>query len=478
MSLVELLAHGEAEYPERLALVAGAQRYSYGELASRAWALARYLLSIGLQRGDRVVVHASNSAAAATAFWAVLACGGVVVMVNPGTRREKLAWLLADSEAFGLLADTDELPALLVIGSPEFEAADGSHPLPAVDADDLAALIYTSGSTGEPKAVMLTHRNMLAASQSIASYLGLVADDVLLGVLPLSFDYGLYQLILSVRVGARLVLERSFDLPGQVLNRIVAERVTVLPGVPTLFAMLARLQLVRWELASIRMVTSTAAALGLAQIRWLQDSFPQAQIFSMYGLTECKRCTYLPPADLARKPGSVGIAIPGNELWLVDERDRVLGPNEVGELVVRGPTVMVGYWRRPEATARRLRLVAGERVLYTGDLCRMDEEGYLYFVSRKDDVIKSRGEKVAPAEVEAVLRSLPGVLEAAVIGVPDELLGQAIRAFVTVHASADVPALRRACRERLEPFMVPREIVVVPELPRSANGKIAKAALV
>ncbi len=202
----------------------------------------------------------------------------------------------------------------------------------------------------------------------------------------------------------------------------------------------------------------------------------------MYGLTECKRCTYLPPADLERKPGSVGIAIPGNEIWLVDAEDRVLAAGEVGELVVRGPTVMAGYWRRPEETARRLRPGPhpGESVLYTGDLCRLDDDGYLYFVSRMDEVIKSRGEKVAPAEVEAALRSAPGVLEAAVVGRPDEVLGQAIHAFVVVDDRSQMtPAvLRAACFERLEPFMVPQTLEIVDAMPRTANGKIEKAALV
>jgi acyl-coenzyme A synthetase/AMP-(fatty) acid ligase len=301
--------------------------------------------------------------------------------------------------------------------------------------------------------------------------------------LPLSFDYGLYQMIMSVQTGARLVLERSFDLPGQILNTIVREGVTVFPGVPTMFAMLARLpSLERWDLTGVRTITSTGSALASEQVAWLRGAFPRAQIFSMYGLTECKRCTYLPPVDLERKPGSVGVAIPGNEIWLVDGEDRVVAAGEVGELVVRGPTVMAGYWRRPEETARRLRPGPdpGESVLYTGDLCRLDDDGYLYFVSRMDDVIKSRGEKVAPAEVETALRSSPGVLEAAVVGRPDEVLGQAIHAFVVVDDRSQVtPAvLRAACRERLEPFMVPQAIEIVDTMPRTANGKVEKAALV
>jgi acyl-CoA synthetase (AMP-forming)/AMP-acid ligase II len=213
----------------------------------------------------------------------------------------------------------------------------------------------------------------------------------------------------------------------------------------------------------------------------LRELFPTARIYSMYGLTECKRCTYLPPEDLARKPTSVGIAIPNTELWIVDEDGNRVGPNVVGQLVIRGATVMRGYWGKPEQTARKLRPgpLPGEVVLYTGDLCRLDDEGYLYFVARMDDVIKSRGEKVAPKEVESALVDIPGVKEAAVIGVPDEVLGQAVKAFVVCETGVTLSEreVRRACERRLESFMVPRQIVFVPELPRTDTGKVKKTAL-
>ncbi len=201
----------------------------------------------------------------------------------------------------------------------------------------------------------------------------------------------------------------------------------------------------------------------------------------MYGLTECKRCTYLPPADLARKPASVGLAIPNTELWLVDEQDRRLGPHQVGQLVIRGATVMRGYWEKPEETAKKLRPgpLPGELVLYTGDLCRLDEEGYLYFVGRMDDIIKTRGEKVAPKEVENAIVDLPGVREVAVVGVPDEVLGQAVKAFVVLEPGAqlDEKAVLRECQRKLEAFMVPRSVVFLPSLPKTDTGKIKKSGL-
>jgi amino acid adenylation domain-containing protein len=510
--LHDFLTQSALRSPGVQAISAGRATLTYGQLGRDATALAHSLRAYGVQSGDRVIVLSPNTITAAVGFWAVAMCGAVVVMISPRTPAHKLAWVLKDADAAALITDESlvgvavaagltRLRAVIVAGPPS-ALADLSHLTHSVTLDDavaagsnadddlpvrartdLAALVYTSGSSGEPKAVMVTHGNVDAAATAIGGYLGLTCSDVLLCALPLSFDYGLYQMIMSVQVGACLVLERSFDLPGQILNTIVREGVTVLPGVPTMFAMLARLpSLERWDLTGVRTITSTGSALATEQVAWLRGAFPRAQIFSMYGLTECKRCTYLPPIDLERKPGSVGVAIPGNEIWLVDADDRVVAAGEVGELVVRGPTVMAGYWRRPEETARRLRPGAdpGEVVLYTGDLCRLDDDGYLYFVSRMDDVIKSRGEKVAPAEVEAALRSSPGVLEAAVVGRPDEVLGQAIHAFVVLDNSSRVtPAvLRAACCERLEPFMVPQAIEIVDTMPRTANGKIEKAALV
>ena len=329
---------------------------------------------------------------------------------------------------------------------------------------------------------MLTHRNMLTAGTSISTYLGLRQEDVILCALPLAFDYGLYQLIMSVRVGARLVLERSFSFLAQVLQTVVNQKVTFFPGVPTMFAVLGEMKdLSSWDLSRVRAVTNTAAALHVKHILAVRRIFPTAQIFSMYGLTECKRCSYLPPEDLERKPDSVGIAIPNTELWIVDEQGQEVPHGTVGQLVVRGATVMRGYWEKPEETARKLRpgKLPGELVLYTGDLCRKDQEGYLYFVGRMDDVIKSRGEKVAPKEVEAALLTVEGVKEAAVVGVPDELLGQAVKAFVVLEAGASLTGkeLQKACQARLENFMVPKFVEIVPELPKTDTGKIKKTGL-
>ncbi|MBI5507150.1 MAG: acyl--CoA ligase [Deltaproteobacteria bacterium] len=503
----DFLSDAAARLPGKTALVCGSERLSYAELEQRAAALASALTKCGVARADRVLVLAENGVAAATAIWAVLKANAVFAVIHPTTRADRLAWYLEHTRATALITEGNlehrirsvilqsrHLKTVVVDGQIDDRAAipnlvdfaeaigvpTEEPPRRGIDID-LASIIYTSGSTGEPKGVMLTHRNMLAAADSISSYLGSAEDDVILGALPLSFDYGLYQLFLAARSGARLVLERSFALPAPVLRRMVTEGITAFPGVPTFFALLAVVPPGAYDLSRVRYVTSTGAALSLRHIETVQRLFPNARLFSMYGLTECKRCTYLPPEDLARKPRSVGIAIPNTELWVVGADGRRLGANEVGELVVRGATVMRGYWADPEATAARLKPgpLPNEQVLYTGDLCQLDEAGYLTFVGRRDDVFKSRGEKVAPSEIEAVLAHIDGVREAAVVGFPDEVLGMAVKAFVVLEPRSTVTAsiLLTECRRRLASHMVPRCVELVAQLPRTSTGKVDRHAL-
>ncbi len=282
---------------------------------------------------------------------------------------------------------------------------------------------------------MLSHLNMVSAATSISTYLGLRDDDIIFNVLPLAFDYGLYQVLMASRVGASVVLHRSLAFPTKILEAMQKERVTVLPFVPTAFSMVLNVSTLKsYDFSSLRLVTNTAAALSESHIRDIRAAFPQATLFSMYGLTECKRVTYLPPDQLDIRPMSVGRGMPNEEVWLVDEHGKRLPNGSTGQLVVRGSNVMRGYWNKPEQTAERLKpgAIPGEMYLYTGDIFRTDEEGYLYFVARKDDIIKSRGEKVSPREVENVLYKIDGVIEAAVIGVPDPVLGQAVKAFVVL----------------------------------------------
>jgi long-chain acyl-CoA synthetase len=345
---------------------------------------------------------------------------------------------------------------------------------------DLAALVYTSGSTGKPKGVMLTHRNMLAAATSVMTFLESRADDVVYNALPLSFDYGLYQALMAAAVGATLVLDRSFTGP-KTLSTLARYGVTGFPLIPTMLAALLRVDLRAFDLSRLRYLTNTGAALPAEHIKRLRTTLPDVKIYSMYGLPECKRVSYLPPDQIDARPDSVGRGMPNEEVYVVDADGERVPPGVVGELVVRGANVMRGYWEAPEETAKRLKPgpLPGEQVLHTGDLFHADEEGYLYFVGRREDMIESRGEKVSPREVENVLCNMPEIGEAAVVGVFDPILGQRIKAFVVASPgeSVIVPRVVRHCQARLEDYMVPQEIEVCEALPKCITGKVDKRAL-
>jgi acyl-coenzyme A synthetase/AMP-(fatty) acid ligase len=276
------------------------------------------------------------------------------------------------------------------------------------------------------------------------------------------------------------VLERGFTYPAAVLQRIVDERVTGFPVVPTILAILLQMDLSHYDLSRLRYLSNTGAALPPTHIMEFRRRFPQVRVYSMYGLTETKRTLYLPPEQLDTHPDSVGIAIPGTEVWIEDETGQRLGPGQTGELVIRGRHVMRGYWGNPEATAERYRPgpLPGEQVCYSGDLFRMDDEGLLYFVGRKDDIIKSRGEKVAPKEIENVLYQLDGVVEAAVIGIPDPVMGQAIKAFLVVRdTTLTETEILNYCRAHLEDLAMPKYVELRDSLPKTTSGKIRKKDL-
>lgn len=329
---------------------------------------------------------------------------------------------------------------------------------------------------------MVTHLNMVSAATSITTYLENTPEDIIINVLPLAFDYGLYQLLMAFTIGGTLVLEQSFTYPRAVLEVLKRERVTGFPIVPTIASILLQMDLGSYSFPDLRYISNTAAALPVEHIRKLCQAFPKVKLYSMYGLTECKRVSYLPPDQLTLRPGSVGRGMPNEEVYLVDSCGGRVGSGVVGELVVRGANVMKGYWELPEETDKVLRPgpFPNEKVLYTGDLFRTDDEGYLYFVGRTDDIIKTRGEKVSPREVENILYTHPKVAEAAVIGVPDAVFGNAICAFVSLKPGEVLTEmeLRAFCADRLEDFMVPKIVQFRPVLPKSANGKIAKRELV
>jgi acyl-CoA synthetase (AMP-forming)/AMP-acid ligase II len=343
-------------------------------------------------------------------------------------------------------------------------------------------LMYTSGSSGVPKGVMLTHLNMLTASRSIIEYLRNEESDIILNCLPLSFDYGLYQVLTAFRFGGSVVLENGFAFPSVLLQRLEEELVTGFPIVPAISAILMKLLQGGRSFPHVRYLTNTGQALPETHIEFLRKVFPNARIYSMYGLTECKRVSYLEPDLLERRPASVGRAMPNTQVWIVDDQNRrIESPGIAGELVVRGAHVMKGYWRRPKETDRSLRdgPLPGEKVLYTGDLFEMDPEGYLYFRGRKDEVLKSGAERISPREVEAVIGECSGVIDVAVIGVPDDILGTALKAIVVADGSEREMESRilACCRAALEEFKIPRTIEFRKNLPKNSRGKTDKAQL-
>lgn len=512
MQVEEFLELSARRFPGKTALVCGDRRPTYLEIEQQCNRMAHALLGEGVQRGDRVAVCLENSVEAVLSIFAILKAGAVFVVVNPTTKADKLAYILSNCRATALITDlrrlegmkggweqTPDLEAVFVAGASSADTREGRPRLISLESTlvrvdlppqpppqrridiDLAALIYTSGSTGGPKGVMLTHLNIVSAATSITTYLESEPADVVLDVLPLSFDYGLYQVLMAFKVGATLVLERSFAYPYAVLERLIRERVTGFPIVPTISAVLLQLDLEKHDFSSLRYITNTAAALPTHHIRRLRGLFPHVKLYSMYGLTECKRVSYLPPDQVDVRPTSVGRGMPNEEVYIVDEEGRRVGPGVIGELVVRGSNVMKGYWELPRETDKVLRPGPwpGERVLYTGDFFRTDQEGYLYFVGRKDDIIKSRGEKVSPKEIEDVLYSLDGVVEAAVVGVPDPVLGQAIKAVVTLREGTRLTEqdVRRHCAQRLEDFAQPKTVEFRATLPKTSSGKISKREL-
>jgi len=507
MLVHDFLEKSAEQYPDKTALIFKNKRLNYAEVDQKSNKVANTLLALDVEPGDRIVLHLPNSIETVISIFGVLKAACIFSVINPATKIDKLIYILNNCSAAVLVTGQKntlfykmlkkQVPSLRYIISTYKEAAEGEEnytvsfdtllskapsqkPSCSVQSHNLACIIYTSGSTGEPKGVVCGHDNICFAADAIIQYLGNRSDDILINVLPLSFDYGLYQLLMAFRFGGTLVLETAFSYPAYILKKIETEKVSGLSGVPTIFTMLLRLDFGKFNLKSLRYVTNTGSTLPPAIISAIRMRLPDVKIFSMYGLTECKRALYLPPDMIDKKPDSVGIPIPGTEAWLEDRFGNRLGPNKTGELVIMGPHVMRGYWNDEEETARWFHPGpdANHRILHSGDLFRKDEEGYYYFIARKDDIIKCRGEKVSPLEVEEVLYALDGVAEAAVIGIPDELLGEAIHAFVvTDRDTLTEQDIKYHCSKFLEDFMIPQKIIFMKSLPKTGSGKIDKKSL-
>lgn len=504
--------------PHKEALIAGNRRLTFAEIETYSNCLAHALKALSLQKLDRVAIYLENSVEAVISVFGILKAGYVFTIINPQTKARRLEYILNDCQVKVLIARQELLSscspnfnnllwlnALLLVEeqSPQpIEHVVINHvptriktsffwellenpsisPDDACSDSDLCSINYTSGSTGNPKGVMLTHANMVAAAQSITEYLENNVNDIIINVLPLSFDYGLYNVLMPFYFGGTVILEKAFISPHQLIGLVKKEKATGLPLVPTVVGLLLKFShLQRYDLSVVEYITSTGQALPTAHILKLRELFPKARIYSMYGLTECKRVAYLPPHDLLLKPNSVGKPMPRVEVHLVNEAgNKLTQPGKIGELVVKGPNVMQGYWNLPEETAKVLKTdEMGDKILYTGDLFKMDKDGYLYFVERKDNLIKTAGERVSPKEIENVVYQLEGIDEAAVYGVSDDVLGQAVKLTVVFKENSNLTKeiVYEYCSKYLEKFMLPKHIEIKNELPKTSNGKIDKKAL-
>ncbi|MEH3086134.1 MAG: acyl-CoA ligase (AMP-forming), exosortase A system-associated [Xylophilus ampelinus] len=523
--LHDLPAHAARRDPSAPAVGDGTAALDYAGLWAEARRVAAGLRGLGIGRGDRVAVFLEKRVEAVAAGFGITAAGAVLVPVNPQLRPAQVAHILRDcgvrllltSEprraALGTaLADCPALRHLLLVPAPDPaapppEAAGGPArtawadlpPAPeelegawlhGVTDADMAAIFYTSGSTGLPKGVVLSHRNLVAGAQSVAGYLDNRPDDVLLAVLPLSFDAGFSQLTTACVAGARVALLNHL-LPRDVLRALERERVTGLTAVPPLYIQLARLDWPAGVAERLRYFANTGGHLPRPTLQALRARLPRSRPFLMYGLTEAFRSTYLPPEEIDRRPDSIGRAIPNAEVLVLRPDGTPCAADEPGELVHRGPLVSLGYWGDAERTAARFRplpaglearpagLTLAERAVFSGDTVRRDADGFLYFIGRGDEMIKTSGYRVSPTEVEDALYASGLVAECAVCGVPDPDLGQAIHAVVAPVGGADAAALQAECRRRLPAYMVPRSFDLRPGgLPRGANGKIDRPALV
>jgi len=498
---------------EAPALVAGGESYSYAALAREIRGVAAGLAGLGLARFERVAVYLDKRVETVAAVFGVSAAGGAFVPCNPVLKPGQVGHILADSGARILITSRSRLEALAPVlaesavavavaidGAPAespsgiavldwdglLEAGAGAAPAGPALETDMAALFYTSGSTGKSKGVVLSHRNLVLGAQSVAGYLGQRASDRLLALLPLSFDAGFSQLTTGFYAGAAVVLH-NYLFARDVAGLCAREGVTGLTCVPPLWMQLLEVDWPEAARSRLRYFANTGGHMPRATLARLRRLFPEAEPYLMYGLTEAFRSSYLDPREIDRRPDSIGKAVPHAEIRVVKPDGGLAGPGEEGELVHCGPLVSLGYWNDPEATARRFKpaparpeeLPLDEPAVFSGDIVRLDADGFLYFVGRNDDMIKTSGYRVSPAELEEAAFASGAVAEAAAFGIAHETLGQEIVLAVVPAAPAvfDPETVRRHCLESLPRFMVPGRILVREALPRSPNGKIDRAGL-
>ena len=511
--LHSLIIRSASVSPEAKALVHQKQSMTYAVLADSISKMAGAYLDLDLHRSERAAVYLDKRFETVVATFGAAAAGGAFVPINPLLKPDQVAYILKDcnvrvlvtsAERLKLLGShlrecpdlravivvhgrAEEMAGLDIVSWEDALAAPAKVQSHRVIDTDMAAILYTSGSTGKPKGVVLSHRNMVAGARSVAQYLENHSDDRILSALPLSFDAGFSQLTTAFSVGASVTLI-NYLVPRDIIYAVEKERITGLTAVPPLWIQLARLEWPEVARGSLRYIANTGGRMPRATLDALRAALPKTLVFLMYGLTESFRSTYLPPSELDRRPDSIGKAIPNAEVLVVREDGTPCAPGEPGELVHRGALVSLGYWNDPEKTAERFKPVPGqpkglvmpEIAVWSGDTVRLDEDGFLYFISRRDEMIKTSGYRVSPTEVEEVIYASGLVGEAAALGVPHPVLGQAIVIIATARdgVQLDPDGLIARCRQQLPAFMVPARVTLREgSLPRNPNGKIDRKLL-
>lgn len=485
-SFALLLERAGSEFGARPAIESDGSSVTFSQLAARAREYTAALVLAGVAPGDRVGILLPRGAESAAAFFGAIGAGGVAILINELYQQRQIDHVLAHAGARHLVASPDLMGALprplefpgtvlvpgLVLGGRAAAIVDRR---PA----DPAQLVYTSGSTGQPKGVLVSHGNLWAGAMTVAGYLGIGPGDRIASILPFSFVYGFNQLTCCLVAGACLVLERE-PLAQDLAAALRRDAITVLAGVPPLWhQLLGAPGFTDSPLPALRVLTCAGGRLPPEAVVKLRTAQPQADLYLMYGLSEVFRSTFLPPAEVDAHPDSMGRAIPGSQVFVCREDLSVCGPGEVGELVHRGPSVALGYWNDPETTDRVFRagpipslgVPAGERVVRSGDFVRADESGLLYYVGRRDHMIKTLGFRISPDEVADVIHASGQVADVVVVGVPDNARGQAVVAVVTLREGGAVPAIKRHCASELPRYMQPTRIVVLPALPKGPTGK-------
>jgi len=482
--LTGLCATGTLMYGEAHALKHQDKVITYDELNRCRLAFAGHLIHKGVTPGDRVLLVVENSLEYVVAYFGALTAGATLVPVHPDTTNSRVRFLVTDCHAQLVISRSqtfqrlgmEDVPATTIRlndsfakNSEEFFShSDRNMSYPAISPSSLALILYTSGTTGQPKGVMLSHANLLANTESIISYLEISREDSIVNVLPFSHSFGNSVLLTHLAVGARVVIENRFMYPAKVVETLQAERPTGLSGVPaTFYILLNKTSFASRDWSFLRYISQAGGGMRVETVQRLRSIMPDTKIFIMYGQTEASaRLTYLPPELLSRKIGSIGIAIPGVEVRVVNEQGEEVTGDEIGEIVARGPNIMQGYLNHGSDQALR------GGWLHTGDMARRDQDGFIYVAARKSDFLKVGSYRISPGEIEEVIGELPSVEDVACVGTEDELLGEAVVACVCCPSQFfDAALIRNHCMRKLPSYKVPKYVIHEPEIPRTASGK-------